>query len=425
MKTGLTSIFLVFSLFLGATAPVFAASPVAEESRFFVQTTNGFWRNTLGVRHEFEDGFTTESSGLQLQLAKLMGVKIFPVKKLTILPASPAGGPAEPDVQPVAQAGASPDIVPGPPASVPEARRPRPTPERPTPTVQVPWGVAMLYAGALPDASGGASVSVAVLDTGITRNHPDLERRIKGCKDFSQAKAPVVEDKCDDGNGHGTHVAGIIAADGGTDGLGIYGVAPGANLMAYKVCGNSGSCWSDDIAAAIRTAADNGANIINMSLGSDAISSLIGDAVAYARGKGVLVIAAAGNDGPYPDSVDYPGALADVVAVGALDVNRAVADFSSRGRNSATEPFVSNEGDIEFAAPGVNVESTYKDGGYAILSGTSMASPYLAGLAALAWQNLADAPADATRVILHNLTTDLEPAGDDDSSGWGLPTLSQ
>ena len=139
--------------------------------------------------------------------------------------------------------------------------------------------------------------------------------------------------------------------------------------------------------------------------------------------NGVLVVAAAGNDGPYVGSVDYPAASNKVIAVGALDVNKVISDWSSRGINSQTTAYLVEDGDIEFAAPGVSVESTWKDGGYAILSGTSMAAPHISGLAAKLWQKDALAPADATRDLLRKFSTDLLPLGDDDDSGWGIPTL--
>ncbi|MBI2062292.1 MAG: S8 family serine peptidase, partial [Candidatus Yanofskybacteria bacterium] len=244
----------------------------------------------------------------------------------------------------------------------------------------------------------------------------------KACKDFS-GPATTADGKCDDKNGHGTHVAGIIAADGGSDGLGIYGMAPEANLFTFKVCSNNGTCWADDIAVALRTAADDGANIVNMSLGSDSSSPLIADATAYAVSKGVLVVAAAGNDGPYVGSIDYPGADANVVAVGAVDVEIHIPDWSSRVNNSTSAPYVVEEKDIEFAAPGVSVESTWKNGGYAILSGTSMATPHVAGLAAKIWQKDIINSATVVRDALHQLSTDLLPIGDDNASGFGLPHL--
>src|SRR3989338_4845936 len=136
--------------------------------------------------------------------------------------------------------------------------------------------------------------------------------------------------------------------------------------MAVKVCGNSG-CWSDDIARAIRYAADNGANIISMSLGGDSEGSLEKDAIAYALGKGVLVVAAAGNDGPADGSIDYPGANPDVVAVGAIDFSEAVASWSSRGINDGD--YVVEAREVELAAPGVAVESAWNDGTYRTISG--------------------------------------------------------
>lgn len=382
----------VISLFLAFS---FVAHATSDDTRYFVKSTSSWWKKSFGVRHNFDNGFTAYLSGSQLWVAKFFGVEVEPVKKLNVLPD-------------VAQA----PVVSG-----------KVTAQRVKPSEQVPWGIKTIYNDPLlSKSSGGLGVNVAVLDTGILKTHPDLKNRIKACKDFSGV-APVVDGKCDDKNGHGTHVAGIIAADGGSDGLGIYGMAPEANLFAYKVCSNNGTCWADDIAVALRTAADNGANIVNMSLGSDSPSQLITDATAYAVSKDVLVVAAAGNDGPYIGSIDYPGADSNVVAVGAVDKDVQIPDWSSRGINSTDKPYIVEDQDIELATPGVNVESTWKDGGYAILSGTSMASPHVAGLAAKEWQKDALNQASATRELLHKLSADLLPIGDDDSSGFGFPHL--
>lgn len=366
-----------------------------DDTRYFVKSTSGWWKKSFGVRHNFDNGFTADLSGSQLWVAKFFGVDVEPVKKLNVLPD-------------VAQA----PVISG-----------KATAQRVRPSEQVPWGVREVYNNSLlSKSSGGLGVNVAILDTGVLKTHPDLKNRIKECKDFS-GTAALVDGKCDDKNGHGTHVAGMVAADGGSDGLGIYGIAPEVNLFAYKVCSNNGTCWADDIAVALRMAADDGADIVNMSLGSDNPSQLITDATNYAVSKNVLVIAAAGNDGPYVGSIDYPGADANVVAVGAVDKDIQIPDWSSRGSNSTSESYVVEEGDIELAAPGVNIESTWKDGGYAILSGTSMASPHVAGLAAKLWQKDALNPASATRELLHKLSADLLPIGDDDSSGFGFPHL--
>src|SRR3989344_2280955 len=285
-----------------------------------------------------------------------------------------------------------------------------------TPSDQTPWGMQAVYNDpALTATSGGAGETVAVLDTGAKKDHFDLKNRIVQCKDFTRGG---VRNGCNDVYGHGTHIAGTIAADGGSDGLGIYGVAPEANIYAYKVCGNNGSCWSDDIANAIKTAANNGANIINMSLGSDSESSFIADAIAYAVEKGVLVVAASGFDGDEIGSIDYPGANPDVIGVGAFDINLDIPYWSSRGINSITTQNVVEKGDVEFAAPGLVIESTWKDGGYVIMSGTSMATHHVAGLAAKLWQKdvVGKTPAAATRELLHNdFSQDLPPAGDDNA----------
>lgn len=393
MNTNKTAYLLAFVLLFGVAFSVSAA----EDNRYLIKSTSGVWKKYFGIRHSFDNGFTADLSDFQLRFAKIFGLEIEPIKKLYVLPS------AEAAARPAKGGGKNQRILP---------------------IDQVPWGIKMVYDDQfLAKPSGGDGVNVAVLDTGVLKTHPDLKSRIKDCKDFSSPRSPLVDGKCEDKNGHGTHVAGIIAADGGSDGLGIYGVAPAVNLYAYQVCSTSGSCWADDIAVAVRIAADNGANIVNLSLGSDSASQLIYDSVVYAAGKNVLVVAAAGNDGPYTGSIDYPAANNETVGVGALDVNAVVSDWSSRGRNSETEAYVVQDGDIEFAAPGVSVESTWKDGGYAILSGTSMAAPHVSGLAAKLWQKDSLAPAAATRDILHKFSIDLLPLGDDDDSGWGLPTL--
>lgn len=391
----LLAFFIVFLTITGT-----AQAKNTEAGRYFIKTTAAIWKNSFGVRNTFAHGFTADLTDWQLRLAKIFGIEVEKVPRMYVLPAEAADDVA---------------AVSGKPAQA-----------RPTPSAQISWGVQLMYNNAsLTKTSGGKDVAVAVLDTGILKSHPDLIRRVGDCKDFSAPKQALVNGKCDDRNGHGTHVAGIIAADGGEDGRGLYGIAPQVAILAYKVCDNSGSCWTDDVAAGIQTAADNGAQIINMSLGSDAESPLIASALAYAADRHVLVVGAAGNDGPYQGSIDYPAANPLVIGVGAIDVSLLVPDWSSRGINTVTTPDLIEEKDIEFGAPGVNIESTWKDGGYAILSGTSMAVPHIAGLAAKLWPATAEDPATEVRNILHRLARDLDPAGEDDNSGFGIPLLSQ
>ncbi len=183
--------------------------------------------------------------------------------------------------------------------------------------------------------------------------------------------------------------------------------------MAYKVCASS--CWTDDIAKAIDTAGSNGANIISMSLGGDSESSLIRDAIN--RNSHVLFIAAAGNDGPADGSIDYPGANANVVAVGAIDSGISVPDWSSRGINNGD--YIITEREVELGAPGVSVYSTWSDGTYNTISGTSMATPHVSGLAAKVWQGTAQ----DTRIFLNGLASDIWTAGDDTATGLGLPQI--
>ena len=342
----------------------------------------------LRVQHEFSGGVTAELSSAEALALTLRGVELESVPLWHVLGR---------------QVSASGKGKPGPAARVS------------FPSDQTPWGMETVYNNAsLLSTSGGAGVDVAVLDTGVYKNHLDLSRRVTQCKDFTRGP---VKNGCPDGYGHGTHVSGTILADAGADGLGIWGVAPAANLFAYKVCGNDGYCWSDNIATAIRHAADQGAEIISMSLGGDAESALVRDAITYAVGKGVLVVAAAGNDGPALGSIDWPGANANVVAVAAIDSSLAVADWSSRGLNDGD--FVIEAQEVEFGAPGVAVESAMNNGGYAIWDGTSMATPHIAGLAAKLWQG----SGAATRAYLQGLAVDIDAPGDDPATGFGLARL--
>lgn len=389
---------VVFVVAVSLPLFVFAAESPA---RYFVKSKSQFWRNSFGVRYAFSGGFTTDLTDWQVRIGKIFGVEIEPVKLLFVLPNETSDKAKEDPEDPIVIRGKG---------SV-----------RYLPADQTPWGIEFIYQDKfIKKTAGGADVNVAILDTGILITHPDLKSRVKECKDFTGVRTPITDGKCEDKNGHGTHVAGIVGADGGADGFGIYGIAPDVNLWIFRVCSASGLCYADDVSAAIKIAADNGANVINLSLGSDNPSPLIQEGVDYAVSKDVLVVAAAGNDGPYFGSLDYPAAHGSVIGVGAFDVFQKIANWSSRGVNSTTEAYVKNDKDIEFAMPGVNIESTWKDGGYAILSGTSMAAPFISGLAAKYWQFTADNPAESTRTLLHDNSKDIGDLGDDDASGWGF-----
>jgi subtilisin len=333
------------------------------------QAEKGKVKNEYGTRVDFgEDGFSTTVNEKQyLALLKNKNLQIEKVQELTL------------DTR--VDADAKQDGV--------EAMAT-------VPSDQTPWGIQAIYNdAAITKTSGGNGIKVAVLDTGVFTNHIDLAGSAEQCKDFTQTSSSLVNGTCTDRNGHGTHVAGTALAHGGYDGLGVYGVAPEAELWAYKVLTDSGSGYSDDIANAIRHAADEktrtGAKvIISMSLGSSAKDSLIANAVTYAYNKGVLVIAAAGNSGSAANTIGYPGALPNAVAVAALENVQQngtyrVADYSSRGNPNTDGDYIIGEKDIEISAPGSAIESTWYDGNYKSISGTSMATPHVSGLAAKIW----------------------------------------
>jgi subtilisin len=379
---------LVFALPVGARA-----ASDSSDGRYFVETSRAFWRGAMGARHVFENGFTANLSDLQLGIARIAGLKPIPVASFNILSE--------------------------------DATIATPTPQT-RPSQRVSWGVrVMLDNLELQQTRGGAGIRIAMLDTGVEATHPDLRRRIVGCFDVTDIARSFIEGQCEDLNGHGTHVAGILVADGGEDGSGSFGFAPQASLSSYRVCTNAGSCLADDIAVAIRHAVDAGANILVLGMGGEESGAFISDAIAYAVAHDVLVVAGSGNDGPYDNSVDWPARDTRVVSVAAIDNKNEPAEFSSRGTNPASTAYVADEGDVEFAAPGVNIESTYRGGGYAILSGTSMAAPHVAGLAALLWQSGDEHPAEATRKLLHDHALDIAAPGDDAETGWGLPLLSR
>ncbi len=388
------SMTLLFSTF--ALTESFAAKPSDSDSVYLIKTHDQGLKNMFGVRHNFDVGFTTFLNDRQAAALERAGLGIEKVPLYDIT--KPPGGC---DPWPECKNGGGDD-------GGSDATRTG------IPITQIPWGIDKIYRDTQVIPSGGDGIKVAVLDTGVNKEHFDLKNRIIDCKDFT--KGPNVKNTCKDGNGHGTHVAGTILADGGSDNLGIYGVAPGASLMAYKVCASG--CWTDDIAAAIDYAGNNGANIISMSLGGDSKSSLI--TAAIDRNPHVLIIAAAGNDGPANGSIDYPGANANVVAVGAIDSGIFVPDWSSRGINNGD--YIIVERDVELGAPGVSVYSTWNDGTYNTISGTSMATPHVSGLAAKVWLESGGTAQD-TRTYLHSLASDIWAAGDDTATGFGLPQV--
>ena len=264
------------------------------------------------------------------------------------------------------------------------------------------WGLDAIGADAAWAVTRGAGVVVAVVDTGVAPA-PDLDGRLlPGWNVLARS-----EDAADD-NGHGTHVAGTVA-EVGDNGLAESGVAPEASILPVKVLDSTGAGSDADVAAGIVWAADHDARIINLSLGGSQPSTVLADGVAYARTRGVLIVAAAGNDG---GAVGVPARLAGVIAVGAVDSTRVRAPFSAGGRA------------LDLVAPGVDILQQTLDGvgGYAdrSWSGTSMASPQVAGVAALALAAGRAKTAAGLARLLTRTALDLGAPGRDPAYGAGL-----
>jgi subtilisin len=368
--------------------------------RFYVHSDSPSLKAELKVRHQFRGVFSTELSDDQVGYLESEGIMVEPVQFYRFIKKPEKNAPVCGDgvCQGKERKTCPEDCSPG---------GEEPPSGSCSPATAVPWGVSLVNGG-----SGGNGVIVAVLDTGIKVDHPDLAGNIIDCKDMT---TPEMTDGCIDEVGHGTHVAGTIAANGGPDGTGIYGVAPDARLMAIKVCLIDG-CWGDDIANGIIYATDSGANIVSMSLGGQLPDYMMAIAIYYAVNSNVMVVAAAGNDGPVEGSIDYPAAFVEVVGVGAIRENWSVPSWSSRGINDGD--YVITDWEIDFGAPGVSVESTSFDGCYEIHSGTSMAAPHVSGLAAKLWTG----NAAETRSYLWYLSTDIDPFGDDPATGYGMPS---
>lgn len=247
---------------------------------------------------------------------------------------------------------------------------------------------------------GEKHVLVAVVDTGIDYDHPDL------AANYVPLGYDWVNDDADpmDDHGHGTHCAGIIAAVSNNS-VGVAGVAQ-VKIMAEKGFNFRGNGYTVDLANAIIHAVDQGANIISCSWGEYKRSFLIYDAIKYAYDAGVLIVAAAGNDATKAKS--YPAAYDEVIAVAATDTNNQRAPFSNFGTW------------IELVAPGVNILSTVWDNGYKYMSGTSMAAPYVSGVAALIWSQFPNMSRDHVRALLQATAEDLGEKGFDEYYGYGL-----
>jgi subtilisin len=244
--------------------------------------------------------------------------------------------------------------------------------------------------------SKGKGVKIAILDTGLDLTHPVFAGKVIASRDFSGSR-----NGASDMQGHGTWCGSRALR-----------VAPEAELINAKVLGDTGSGTDAAIASGIDWSAESGANVISMSLGSSAPSSRIRGAIQRAVAKGIIVVAAAGNEGPAEGTVGFPGGFPESVCVASVNSANQVSRFSSRGPR------------VDVAAPGESVRSALPGGKYGNLSGTSMATPQIAGIAALSAAysrgRLKELSPEEFRELLLKTASDLPPPGRDTASGAGL-----
>ncbi|MCL2914521.1 S8 family serine peptidase [Shewanella corallii] len=268
-----------------------------------------------------------------------------------------------------------------------------------------PYGITMVQARQVSDSLTG-NRKVCIMDTGYQRSHEDLiSSGVTGNDGYGSNNTG---NWYQDGNGHGTHVAGTIAALGGNS-RGVVGVNSSGllGLHIVKVFNDSGNwAYGSDLIGAVTQCQNAGANVISMSLGGGASSNAERQAFASAKAAGILSIAAAGNDGN--STMSYPASYDEVMSVAAVDSSGTVASFSQYNSQ------------VEIAAPGVGVNSTYNDGGYKSLSGTSMATPHVAGVAALVWSHFTGCSNEQIRAALNATAEDKGSAGRDTKYGYGI-----
>ena len=247
--------------------------------------------------------------------------------------------------------------------------------------------------------TGSAGVTVAVVDSGVQATHPDLAGRVLAGYDFVNNDADPSDD-----NGHGTAVAGVAAARG-NDGIGVAGAAWNVSILPVKVMAANGSGSHSAIANGINYSADRGARIINLSIGGTSSSRTLQSSVNYANNKGCILIAAAGNNGS--STTVYPAAYSGVTAVSALTQADTLASFSSYGSF------------VDISAPGEGITTSWVNGGYVAISGTSFSSPLVAGIAALALSVNPSLSNTAMASLLTSNADDLGAAGKDIYFGAG------
>jgi len=274
-----------------------------------------------------------------------------------------------------------------------------------------PWGVKLIGAKDMwRKGYTGKGVTIAIIDTGVDYSHRELRDRVVDGKSFVDSEPDYMDEHY-----HGTHVAGIAAGSGEE----VPGVAPEANILAVKALDSDGRGSLESIVEAIKWSVDNGADIINLSLGAPENHPDLEEAIQYAVDEGVFPICAAGNNGNPNEEVsdpNYPAWIDESVSVSAICNEKEVAQFSARGK-------------VEVSGPGVKVYAPVLDNEYAYLSGTSMSCPHVAGALALILEQIKerlreDMPYEGVLKHLYMLSTDLGPSGWDKEYGYGLVSFN-
>ncbi len=230
----------------------------------------------------------------------------------------------------------------------------------------IDYGVKMVGAPLEWRETMGEGIKVGIIDTGVDTDHVELKNRIRDGANFYGKNT----DDFDDDNGHGTHICGIVAAE--RNGIGVVGVAPKADLYVTKAFGKDGKTTYSAIEKSMNWLMEKDVDVINMSFSSSTAMPRYKALISKAYNKGISLICAAGNEGELGENtIGYPAKFSETVAVSAVDINKNIADFSSRGKAA------------EISAAGIDIYSTYLNDGYATLSGTSMATPIITGAVAI------------------------------------------
>ncbi|MHC3994487.1 S8 family peptidase [Thiomicrolovo sp. ZZH C-3] len=281
----------------------------------------------------------------------------------------------------------------------------KPVAPLPQPAQELTWGVDRIEADLAWSETNGTMINVAVLDTGADLDHPDLIDNIKGNFSAINPHKSAVDD-----NGHGTHVSGIIAAANNT--IGVIGAAPQINLYVVKVLGSDNTGNLSDILDGMQWCIDNHMQVVNMSFGATSTVQSLTDAVAAMHAAGIVQVAAAGNNGSSGGAMLYPARYPETIAVSSVDINGNLAASSSYGP------------EVDLAAPGVGIYSTYLNAGYTSMNGTSMATPHVSASAALVLSVFPALAPDEVKTRLKSSAEDLGLPADEQGAGLVRPDLA-